>query len=75
MHKFISMTKIEFHNVDLVVSSVRYTRQYLSMQRNDMNRFSAERAITEHSVTTLQFDTGDFFNKLAQTHTMLTSIT
>jgi hypothetical protein len=75
----ISMTKIEFHNVDLSISPVQsspvlYPRQYLSVQRDEINRFSANRAMMEHSVTTLHFDASAHFIKLAQTHTMLTSI-
>jgi len=68
------MTKIEFHNIDLSVNSVLYTRQYLSVERDEINRFSANRAMTEHSVTTLHFDASALFIKLAQTHITLTSI-
>jgi hypothetical protein len=68
------MTKIEFHNVDLGVSSVLHTQQYLSVERDEINRFSAKPAITEHSVTTLHFDASALFIKLVQTHIMLNSI-
>jgi len=68
------MTKIEFHNIDLSVNSVLYTRQYLSVERDEINRFSANRAMTEHSVTTLHIDASALFIKLAQTHITLTSI-
>jgi len=74
MHKLISMTKIEFHNVDVGVSSVLYTPQLLTVERDEINRFSANSTITEHSVTTLRFDTRALFIKLVQTHTTLTSI-
>ena len=55
------MTKIEFHNVDLGFSSVLYTQHYLSVERDEINRFSAKRAIMEHSVTTFLFDTSARF--------------
>jgi len=74
MHKFTLTTKIEFHNVDLGVSSVLYTRHLLSVERDEINRFSANRAITKHTVKTLHFDTSAHFIKLSQTHNMLTSI-
>jgi hypothetical protein len=63
------MTKIEFHNIDLGVNSVLYTRQYLSVESDEINRFSANRAMTEHSVTTLHLDAKcPFYQTISDAH-------